>query len=82
MADRNLANVITAMLDQIPISEEFFRSALESRLTSIKYTAPEAVRLQWHETAIIVNAYLPYPTQYKWQDKVAAIFAGEDRIDR
>lgn len=67
---RNLTNVLEAMLDYIPESEENFRKAMNKVMQDELYRAPEAQ--DWGRAATLIAVYMrefeENKSGYRWKE--------------
>lgn len=82
-ADRDISEVLAAIILEIPASEETLRTRLESVRQRALYGAPESQGANWRLAAVILGERVadmmgdvatPFP---EWPEKTRRIFAGE-----
>ena len=79
MPDRDIAGVIRSIQDSVP---EGLRHSFDATLTSVAYTAPEAVVLLWGELSEVVNLIVgPSPLVEEWKIVVVSLLTGVPESD-
>ena len=76
---RNLATVIEQMINVIPRDNAEFIAELESRLSSVHYSAPELMGLRWRSVAGTLSDYISQDETLwtDWQKEVVKIWMNE-----
>ena len=74
MSDRNLGDVIDAMLVEIPEQETDLRDELGRCKTDSGFTAPEMMQQHWVTTANVLQDHLGGVDSPKWVRKVVSIW--------
>lgn len=72
---RNLKDVITNILNEIPDSEVDLISQLKDNRDSVTFSAPEMLPLWWGEVQSSLLSYLPEVPNEEWQFKILSIFS-------
>ena len=72
---RELPEVISELLPNIPDDYDGLRYSLKSIAESATYSPPEGQGMWWWQAASMLDYYVPTPTS-PWQLKVVEIFNG------
>lgn len=79
MSDRNLDEVLAAMLEVIPFGEVDLRRKLTYIVATLPYQPPEIHQDWWREATVHVNEYLDgRGPAAGWESEMIAIWMGTD----
>jgi hypothetical protein len=74
---RDLIETLGEILKLIPDGARRLRSRLDDVLDSARHTPPEGMHVRWRSALAVLEEEIGEPTE-DWQEKAAAIFAGEE----
>lgn len=77
---RNIEEVITKIIDQIPEKDTDFRDKINDVLNSVAYTAPEIISHRWGNLSLTLMHHIPFPATEDWEFQILHIFS-EKNID-
>jgi len=80
MTQRNIAEIIDKIVEQIPDHYMYFdlREGLKKIKRDSVYKAPEAMGDCWHRIACLLQEYLGDPKTHDWKQRIANIFSGRE----
>jgi hypothetical protein len=76
-SSRNLCKIVEEMLEEIPTDQENFISSLKDNLSSVSYSAPEAIGFWWNQVYTTLQYYIPDKPIEEWHFKVMSIFSAK-----